>query len=128
MLAIGDAAGLTKPMTGGGIFYSLLSAAFAVETLVDALGSDDLSASRLSRYEKRWRQRLMPELRTGSLVRHLVTNLTDREINAVLAAVGSEDVQAVIQQTAKFNWHRSVILAVLKQPGIKSLLFRSLFN
>ncbi len=128
MLAIGDAAGLTKPMTGGGIFYSLLSAAFAVETLVDALGSDDLSASRLSRYEKRWRQRLMPELRTGSLVRHLVTNLSDREIDAVLAAVGSSEVQTVIQQTAKFNWHRSVILAVLRQPGIKSLLFRSLFN
>ena len=105
-----------------------MSAAFAVETLVDALGADDLSAKRLSRYEKRWRQRLMPELRTGSLVRHLVTNLSDREIDAVLAAVGSDDVQAVIQQTAKFNWHRSVILAVLKQPGIKSLLFRSLFN
>ena len=62
MLAIGDAAGLTKPMTGGGIFYSLLSAAFAVETLVDAFAADDLSASRLARYEKRWRQRLMPEL------------------------------------------------------------------
>jgi flavin-dependent dehydrogenase len=128
MLAIGDAAGLTKPMTGGGIFYSLLSAAFAVETLVDALAADDLSASRLARYEKRWRQRLMPELRTGSLVRHLVTNLSDREIDVVLAAVGSSDIQAVIQQTAKFNWHRSVILAVLRQPGIKSLLFRSLFN
>jgi lambda repressor-like predicted transcriptional regulator len=34
----------------------------------------------------------------------------------------------VIYQTAKFNWHRSVILAVLKQPGIKALLFRTMFN
>lgn len=54
--------------------------------------------------------------------------LSDREVEALLRAMGSDEVQAVIQQTARFNWHRSVIVAVLRQPGIKSLLFRSLFN
>ena len=33
IVAVGDAAGLTKPVTGGGIFYSLLSAQFAAEVL-----------------------------------------------------------------------------------------------
>jgi Trk K+ transport system NAD-binding subunit len=66
--------------------------------------------------------------RIGSWFRHLITNLSDRELDAFVAAVGDDEVQVVIQQTARFNWHRSVILAVLRQPGIKSLLVRSLFR
>lgn len=128
VIAVGDAAGLTKPATGGGIFYSLLSAAFAAETLVEALGADDLGAARLSRYEERWRQRLMMEFRTGNWFRYLVGKLPDQQLETLMAAVGSDDVRAVIQQTARFNWHHSVILAVLRQPGIKSLLFRSFFR
>lgn len=128
ILVVGDAAGLTKPVTGGGIFYSLLSAAFAAETLVDALAADDLSAKRLSRYETRWRQRLMPEIRTGRWFRRLLTTLSDREFDTFVAALASDDVRALIDRTAKFNWHRSVILALLSQSGIKSILLRSLFR
>ena len=128
LLAVGDAAGLTKPVTGGGIFYSLLSAGFAAEVLIEALAADDLGAATLARYERRWRARLMPELVAGRWFRHLLTKLSDRELDAFAAALGSERVQLVIQRTAKFNWHRSVILALLRQSGIKSVLFRSLFR
>jgi flavin-dependent dehydrogenase len=125
---VGDAAGLTKPVTGGGIFYSLLSADLAAETLEEALGADDLGARRLARYEVRWRQRLGRELRTGAWFRRLLANFTDRELDAFVQALGSDDVRAVIDRCARFNWHRPVILAMLKQPGIKSLLLRSLFR
>lgn len=128
ILAVGDAAGLTKPVTGGGIFYSLLSGALAAETLVDALAAGDLSAGRLSRYETRWRQRLMPEIRTGCWFRHLLVNLSDREFDAFVAALASGDVRAAIDRTARFNWHGSVIRALLRQPGIKSILLRSFFR
>jgi flavin-dependent dehydrogenase len=128
MLVVGDAAGLTKPVTGGGIFYSLLSAALAAETLVAALAADDLGAARLSRYEARWRERLLPELRTGAWFRHLLARLSDREFDTFVAALASDDVRTVIDRTARFNWHRAVILALLRQAGIKSILFRSLFR
>ena len=127
-LLVGDAAGLTKPLTGGGIFYSLLSASFAAETLEDALATDDLGAKRLARYEARWRQRLGRELRTGGWFRHLLATFTDRELEAFVRAIGSDDVRAIIQHTARFNWHRSVILALVRQAGIKSILLRSLFR
>jgi digeranylgeranylglycerophospholipid reductase len=127
-LLVGDAAGLTKPVTGGGIFYSLLSAALAAETLVEALAADTLGARNLARYEVRWKQRLSRELRTGSWFRHLLANLTDRELDQFVRALASDDVRAVIDRTAKFNWHRNVILALVRRPGIKSLLLRSLFR
>ena len=127
-LLVGDAAGLTKPLTGGGIFYSLLSADLAADTLEEALAADDFSVRRLARYEARWRQRLGRELRTGEWFRHLLANFTDRELDAFVRAIGSDDVRAVIHRCARFNWHRSVILALLRQPGIKSVLLRSLFR
>jgi geranylgeranyl reductase family protein len=128
MLLVGDAAGLTKPITGGGIFYSLLSASLAAETLEDALAADDLGVRRLSRYEARWRQRLGRELRTGIWFRHLLANFTDRELDAFVRAIDSDDLRAVIDNTARFNWHRAVVLALVRQPGIKSILLRSLFR
>jgi geranylgeranyl reductase family protein len=127
-LLVGDAAGLTKPITGGGIFYSLLSANLAAEILDEALAADDLGVRRLSRYEARWRQRLGGELRTGGWFRHLLANFTDRELDAFVRAIGSDDVRAVIDHTARFNWHRAVVLALVRQPGIKAMLLRSLFR
>lgn len=128
VLAVGDAAGFTKPVTGGGIFYSLFSGAVAARELVEALRTDDLSAQRLSRYEARWRQRLMPEIRTGTWFRRLLASLSDLDLSRLIEAIGSRDVKEVIASTARFNWHRSVIMAVVRQPGIKSILLRSLFR
>ena len=46
-LSVGDAAGLTKPTTGGGIYYSLLSGQLAAKTLIKALNQGDLSSKQL---------------------------------------------------------------------------------
>jgi geranylgeranyl reductase family protein len=128
VLAVGDAAGLTKPVTGGGIFFSLVSAQFAAETLIEALAADDLSASRLLQYEDRWRERLMPEIRTGRWFRDCLARFADHEWDVLVAALASDDVQSLIKRKARFNWHSPVILALVKQRGIKSLLLRSLFR
>jgi geranylgeranyl reductase family protein len=128
IVAIGDAAGLTKPVTAGGIFYSLLSSDLAADTLVEAFAAGDLSARRLSRYETRWRQRLLPEIRSGRWFRRLLANLTDTELNAFVHALGSDDVRAIIDRSARFNWHRNVILALVRQSGMKSIILRSLFR
>jgi flavin-dependent dehydrogenase len=128
VLAIGDAAGLTKPVTAGGIFYSLLSSDLAADTLVEAFAAGDLGARRLSRYETRWRQRLLPEIRSGRWFRRLLVNLTDAELGAFVQALGSDDVRAIIDRSARFNWHRNVILALVRQSGMKSIILRSLFR
>ena len=47
VVALGDAAGLVKPTTGGGIYYSLLSASLAAETLAELLPRNELNAASL---------------------------------------------------------------------------------
>lgn len=128
VLTVGDAAGLTKPTTGGGIFYSLLSSLLAAETLTGALRRDRLEAGDLRAYEGRWRTRLGPDLRISSCARHLFARLTDRELETLLEALASEDVQGVIRQTARFNWHGELIRTLLGQPGVKSTMFRALLR
>ena len=56
VVAVGDAAGLVKPTTGGGIYYSLLSGETAASAVHDALVDDDLSDKRLSKYEAEWKR------------------------------------------------------------------------
>ena len=125
VLTVGDAAGLTKPTTGGGIFYSLLSGLLAAETLAGALRRDRLEAGDLRAYEGRWRARLGPHLWISSCVRRLFARLTDQELETLLEALASEDVQSVIWRTARFNWHGELIRALLGQPGVKSTLFQA---
>jgi geranylgeranyl reductase family protein len=128
VLAVGDAAGLTKPTTGGGIFYSLFSGRLAAETLIGALRDDRLSRGDLRGYETRWRAQLGPHLHISSYFRRLFAKLTDREIETLLGALMSDDVQSVIRQTARFNWHGELIRAILRQPSIKSMLLHILLR
>jgi geranylgeranyl reductase family protein len=128
VLAVGDAAGLTKPTTGGGIFYSLLSGALAAETLVEALRRDRLEAAALRAYERRWRARLDAHLRISGYLRRIFVRLADAEIDALVAAIDTDDLQEVIRRTAHFNWHGDVIRSLLRRPGISSLLLSTLLR
>src|SRR5215831_799369 len=128
VLTVGDAAGLTKPTTGGGIFYSLLSARLAAETLVKSLRDGRLSRAHLAVYEARWRAQLGSHLRTSSRIRRLFAKLVDHEIDELLGALMSDDMQRVIRRTVRFNWHGELIRAIWRHPGVKSVLFHSLLR
>jgi geranylgeranyl reductase family protein len=128
VLAVGDAGGFTKPTTGGGIFYSLLTAALAADTLTEAAATNRFDGSFLARYERRWRRRLGRELSVGNRLRDILAKCSDVEIDTLIGALGASNVQTVIQRTAQFNWHRALILALVRQRGIASLLLRAVFR
>jgi len=128
VLVVGDAGGFTKPTTGGGIFYSLLTASLAAETLLEAFSAGRLDDAFLARYEHRWQERLGTDLRVADWLRQLVTKCTDAEIDLLVRAMDSEDVHGLIRRTARFNWHRDVIVALAREPRIATLIFRSLFR
>jgi digeranylgeranylglycerophospholipid reductase len=128
VLLVGDAGGFTKPTTGGGIYYSLLTAALAAETLIHAFPSDRLDAESLGVYERRWEEKLGADLRVSGWLRQFLAKCRDDEIDGLVRALGSGSVQAVIRDSARFNRHREVILALVREPGVASLLVKSLFR
>ena len=126
LLAIGDAAGLVKPTTGGGIYYSLVSAAIAADTLADAISGNDLTAHRLSRYEDLWRERLSAEFQAQMRLRTLAHRMNDSEIEQLFDLARTDGVMPIVRRTASFNRHRKLILALLKHPPVRQLLLRRL--
>jgi digeranylgeranylglycerophospholipid reductase len=128
LLAVGDAAGLVKPTTGGGIYYSLISGQFAAETLDAALRSDDLRESRLRQYETRWRDRLGAEIRIGLAFRMLASRLNDRGMDSLVELARIDGIIPMLRQTADFNWHRQSALALLRHSQFRRILLSSLWS
>jgi digeranylgeranylglycerophospholipid reductase len=125
LVVVGDAAGLVKPTTGGGIYYSLLSASLGAEVLADALVRDQLAASRLEGYERAWRARLENELDTQLSFRMLAQRMADEDIEGLFELARTDGVMPIIRRTATFNRHRKLIVALLNHPPARQMFFRS---
>jgi digeranylgeranylglycerophospholipid reductase len=126
LLVIGDAAGLVKPTTGGGIYYSLMSAKLAAEVLCGALERDQLSERLLRKYETNWRKQFGSEFRAQLSLRTLAQRLTDVEIDSLFELANTNGVMPLIRHTAQFNQHRTLINALLRHAPARKILFRKL--
>ncbi len=125
LLVVGDAAGLVKPTTGGGIYYSLVSASIAAGVLTEALADDDLTANRLEDYERRWRAALEDELDTQLEFRTLAQRMSDEDIEGLFELARTDGVMPIVRRTAAFNRHRDLIVALLKHPPARQVFLRS---
>ncbi len=128
VLAVGDAAGLVKATTGGGIYFGLLSGRIAAEVLRDALHEDRLAAARLQEYERRWRARLWPEIRAGLAFRAMASRLSDRTIDRVIELARVDGIVPLLKQTADFNWHGAAARSLLRHPSFRRVVFSSIWS
>lgn len=126
VLAVGDAAGLVKATTGGGIYYSLLSSTLAADVLSQALNRDALSADDLAPYEALWKMRLGDELGAQQSLRTIAERLGDEEIDALFDLAQTNGIMPIVRRTARFNQHRGLIVSLLKHPPVRRLLFKEL--
>lgn len=123
VLAIGDAAGIVKATTGGGIYYSLVSAGLAADVLAPALRRDRLGASTLAQYESLWRRKLGPEIDAQLELRTLAHRMDDGDIEALFELARTDGIMPLVRRTAKFNHHRTLIRALLRHPPARRVLF-----
>jgi flavin-dependent dehydrogenase len=127
-LAVGDAAGQVKSTSGGGIYFGILSAQLAAETVAEAFRRGDFRRTALAVYEKRWRARLGLDLKIGTLFRRLFTRMTDRDMDDLLRALREEEVSSQVSEKVSFDWHRELVLFVLKHPKLARILLRPLWD
>jgi len=126
VLAVGDAAGLVKATTGGGIYYSLLSASLAADVLEESLRRDTLDRDALQPYERAWRKRLGPELDAQLSLRSLANRLSDDEIEMLFDLAQTDGIMPIVRRTARFNRHRDLIVSLLKHPPARRVFLRRL--
>ena len=125
IVAVGDAAGLVKPTTGGGIYYGLISGRLAGEVLGDCLAADRLRAADLHAYDVRWRRRLGQEIRIGLAFRRLAARLNDESIDSLIELARVNGIVPLLQRTASFNWHSTAALALLADSSFRKLVLKS---
>jgi digeranylgeranylglycerophospholipid reductase len=123
VVAIGDAAGLVKPTTGGGIYYSVVSGEIAAEVLASRLASGDLSAGALREYEARWRERFQSEFTAQQALRFVAQRMRDTDIDALFTLALTDGILPLVRQKAQFNRHRDFILALLRHQPARRALF-----
>lgn len=128
ILAVGDAAGLVKPTTGGGIYYSLISGGVAAEVLDARLRDGRLDEAGLRTYEEQWRARLGADIRAGLAFRRVARRFNDRAIEGLVELASVDGLIPLLKQTADFNWHRTTIYALLRHGGFRKILLSSLWG
>lgn len=122
-LVAGDAAGLVKPTTGGGIYYAFLSGRIAAEAAQTAIARGKYAANDLRGYERQWKAVFGRELRIGYYARLLYETLGEEQIERLLDAFLSDsDIAEYIGEDVAFDWHSKVILKVLRHTGIRRAL------
>jgi digeranylgeranylglycerophospholipid reductase len=117
VLIAGDAAGQVKPLTGGGIYFGLLCADLAAETLHAAFEAGDFSSTMLSEYQKKWKHLLGSELRLGGWAHSLFARMSDRRIDWVFEQAGRKGLAEAIGSSDHigFDWHGSAMLQLGKR-------------
>jgi geranylgeranyl reductase family protein len=128
ILAVGDAAGLVKPTTGGGIYYGLLTGHLAADVLSKALAENRLTANRLKEYERRWRARLAPEIRAGLAFRAVASRLPDVTVDRLMELARVDGIVPLLKDTANFNWHGTAARALLRHAEFRKIVLSSMWS
>lgn len=123
-VAVGSAAGQVKPLTGGGIYYGLLCADIAADTIISGLKRNELSGSALKDYERNWKKLIGKEIRTGSWARQLFEQLSDPQIDLIFNFVRDKDIVNDLAkiENLSFDWHSDTIKFLLKTRLLKDIL------
>jgi flavin-dependent dehydrogenase len=125
VVAIGDAAGHVKPTTGGGIYYGLLSADIAANTIHEAICAGDLTAGRLKRYERGWKKVLGRDLQIGYWSRRLYESMSNKRIDRLFDVFEADGVHEALLQSPgfSFDWHGDSILRALRHKAVRQTIW-----
>jgi len=121
LVIVGEAAGQVKATTGGGIYFGLLCAEIAADTIVKAFRSGNFTEDLFREYEIRWKKMLEPELKAGLLLRNVFAKLSDRHIDILIDLAKRDGILPIIKK-AGFDWHKDIIGHIISHILPKNLL------
>lgn len=123
-LLVGDAGGIVKPLTGGGIYTGIVSAKHAATALDEAFQADELTAAFLSRYQKYWKSEIGRELWMDGIVQRFFAKLSDRGLKAIYNVLSSEKVLDSINDIGDIDYPSRLVLSVVaRHPYILFNMF-----
>ena len=117
IIKVGDAAGLTKPSTAGGIYSGGFSGIIAGQAVSKFIKEDD--SSTLGMYEQKWNDQFKNEFETISQARKIFERLDNRSIDKLFKAIQTSGILNEISLIGDFDFHSTSIFKIL---GVKKVL------
>ncbi len=121
-LFVGDAAGLAKPTSGGGVYTGVRSGRYAAETAAACIEAGDCSDGALAAYEARWRADFGRELALGYRLQLARRRVTPEEIDRLLRAFGNPRVVRTIIEYGDMDRPSGLLAKLVRMPALWPVL------
>ncbi|NHI83907.1 MAG: NAD(P)/FAD-dependent oxidoreductase [Candidatus Thorarchaeota archaeon] len=127
-LAVGDAAGIVKPTTGGGVIFGGVASRVAGRIVNEALKKNDYSTEMLQKYDSGWRSLLINDLRSMNFTHRILSSLADKGLNSLFRDIRDLDLISTIRKEGNMDMQGRVIGRLLTQPiallaGLKAIRY-----
>lgn len=129
VVLVGDAAGMAKPTSGGGIYYGLMASEFLAPVADRGLRTDRLSRGDLLPYERKVRRVLGRELRKGNALRALYKRFRDQDFDRLARLLSKPRPRAVIERVGDIDYPSRLLLPLLwSEPRLAPFFLRILLR
>lgn len=123
VMLVGDAAGMAKPTSGGGIYTGLVGATHCADVADEALRRDRTDAGFLRRYEARFNASPVGrEIRLGWRLRRIFLSLSESELEEAFRLLENRRAVGVLDRFGDID-HPSRLLAPLLMAEPRLLKF-----
>lgn len=116
LVVVGDAAGIVKATTGGGVVFGGISGKIAGKTVSLAVSETDASARSLGRYETSWRSLLLGQLRTMYFVQRAMSSLSDRGLDSLVKNADELSLTDIVKRDGDMDMQGTTIGNLLANP------------
>lgn len=123
LLVVGDAAGMVKATTGGGVIMGGNAAKIAGKVITKALVRDETSAEYLKGYEYLWKKRLLRDFYAMYLAQKMISSLSNQGLNFLFRKANRHNLVDTIEQHGDMDRQSKVITQLLREPNLVLSLF-----
>ena len=122
-VVVGDAAGQTKPTTGGGVILGGICARIAGRVVSQAIDRDDTSANFLSRYEKLWKKQIGSNLRAMNLVRRYMNSLSNNDMDFLFEKLQRN--RTIIEELGDVDDQKRIVRRLMTTPNMYNFYLKT---
>ena len=128
ILVVGDAAGQTKPTTGGGVIFGGIAAKFAGQIASDGIKQNRLDRRFLSKYSKLWKKELSYNLMVMKLVRKYIDRLTEKEVDILFQFLDRQKFKKIISERGDVDNQKELVIKLLTELRLWPFLMKTGFR
>ncbi|MEM2839494.1 MAG: NAD(P)/FAD-dependent oxidoreductase [Thermoplasmata archaeon] len=111
VILIGDAAGQTKPLTGGGVYLGKMAA----EMLAEAIRTEGPSIAAGELYEKMFRTEFGRELSRAWRLRRVMNEMSDDKLDRAVELLSDERILRMLEEAGDIDYPANLSAVVLRK-------------